>query len=222
LVILTEKKVESRKSFTVVSTNVPTLLIVLILGSFAYGCYSGWRRKKREEGIVREAAIRNYDDDVVLKEKARFDKKLEENIDLPDGICWKSAYIYRNLVSPWFLELMATTRYDKTFNRKVKDDFRTYIYELQQAKTSSFLECEAKDEVKRKRHSEEADISATKCRIIEDAFAAAAGQAAVEELHAVRSRDSVTGFDMAGTRMAPAGMRFILGKIVPEEPEVRP
>jgi hypothetical protein len=191
-----------------VNINVSILVAILIVCWFAYGYYSDWKLRRKDEQNLREAELTRYDDNIILRKKAKFDKELDENVDLPDGIRRRDAYIYRNLISPWFLSLTATTRYEETENRKIKDDFYTYIYELQQSHTSHFLADMAKNDADRQAHWAEADISKTKCQIIEDAFAAAVGQTAVEELNAVRSRSPVEDFDRAGTRMAPAGMRF--------------
>ncbi len=64
------------------------------------------------------------------------------------------------------------------------------------------------NDVKASAHAKEADIASRRVELIQNAFAAAIGAEAIEELRHVRSREA-DAFDRSGTQpMAPAGHHY--------------
>ena len=94
-------------------------------------------------------------DDDVTATQADFERRLDENVHLPDGIRKQPAFIYRHLMREWFSILMASNRYDEKVYNKIKSDWLDYMDCLEQKETSSFSSLEAKDEEKREFYDRE-------------------------------------------------------------------
>jgi hypothetical protein len=74
-----------------------------------------------------EYAKRRLSDEAVIKAQMEFERQLETNIDLPDGIRWRDAFIYRHLMRKWFASLLASSRCTATASDKIKSDWLDYM-----------------------------------------------------------------------------------------------
>lgn len=157
-----------------------------------------------------------------VRAQADFERRLTADCDLPDGIRGMEAYIYWNLMGKWFNKLIAEHRYDDEYMKKLRRDWCDYIELLPRAQTARFLAAEADDEAKASTYAQRADLASRSIKLIQDAFAAAVGADAVEELRGVRSREP-NAFDRTGKRpMAPVGNRYFPVSINPYIEECRP
>jgi hypothetical protein len=139
--------------------------------------------------------------------QTNFERRISEEQDLPDGIRWKQAYIYWNLMRNWFAQLNAAYRYDAK-RSQLRLDWCDYIDLLHRTSALRYLELESDNEDKAVAYSEEAKLSSQRIEFIENAFAAAIGVEAVEELHKVKNRE-VGAFDRSGTQpIAPIGHHY--------------
>jgi hypothetical protein len=82
--------------------------------------------------------------------------------------------------------LIAKYRYDEPMSNKIRSDWLSYVYLLESESRSSFLASEATDAKKQQRHGQDARLERKQYLAIEDAFAAAIGNEAIEELKRVR------------------------------------
>lgn len=148
------------------------------------------------------------DEIVALNEKAFEEEIFEKNYSiLPDSISNQEIYIYINLMSPWFKELSAKSRYKEEEIKKIRKDWIDYLDALKDKSLYAFLASEEKDEVVKKEKEEKDTITSKKVWAIEDAFASAISQKAVKELNRIRE---ITRFDAFNNRgeLAPEGFRF--------------
>ena len=151
-----------------------------------------------------------------------FERRLADDCDLPDSIRGRDAYIYWNLMRKWFDRLIAANRYDDEYAKKLQRDWCDYIELLPRAKTARFLAMEADNKAKASVYDHEAESASRSIEVIQNAFAAAIGTEAIEELRDVRSRD-YDAFDRTGRRpMAPMGHHYFPVSIRPYTEECRP
>jgi hypothetical protein len=198
------------------------VVIVLVLAAFFLV-----QRMNKDESELRKQQSEEWErkrlsEESVLKAKADFEMRLDKNADLPDGIRWQKAYIYRHLMSKWFDSLIAKYRYDELMSRKIRSDWLSYMYSLESASTSGFLSVEAADADRRDKHEELFQLKRKQYRAIEDAFAAAIGNEAIEELQRVRGAPS-DAFDRSGKEsMASTGYRYVLVSLHPYVEDLKP
>jgi len=122
----------------------------------------------------------------------------------------------------WFSQLNAAYRYDEAQVQWLRRDWRDYIDLLPGVTTSQFLALEASSSAKASAHSGEAELASRKVELIENAFAAAVGESAIDELRQVRSRDA-DAFDRTGTKpMAPVGHHYFPVSLNPYVEECQP
>lgn len=122
----------------------------------------------------------------------------------------------------WFDRLIAANRYDDEYAKKLQRDWRDYIELLPRAKTARFLALETDDKAKASAYNQEAELASRSVELIQNAFVAAIGAEAIEELRDVRSRDA-NAFDRSGTRpMAPMEHLYFLISFSPYIEECRP
>lgn len=144
----------------------------------------------------------------LVRLQADFERRLAADSDLPDSIRGKDAYIYWNLMCKWFNSLIAAHRYDDEYTKKLRRDWCDYIELLPRGRTARFLALETDDEAKASTYDQEAELASRSIEFIQNAFAAAIGADAIEELQDVRSRDA-GAFDRTGQRpMAPMGHHY--------------
>jgi len=82
---------------------------------------------------------RRLSDEGIAKVQAEFEKRLEEDVDLPDAITRKRAFVYWHLMRKWFGALIAQKRYDETKSKKIKLDWLHYMDLLSNESTLNFL-----------------------------------------------------------------------------------
>jgi len=154
--------------------------------------------------------------------QADFERRLANDYDLPDGIRGRDAYIYWNLMRTWFDRLIAANRYDDEYAKKLRHDWCEYIQLLPQAKTARFLALETNDYAKASAYDQEAESASQSIELIQNAFAAAIGAEAMDELREIRNKDA-DAFDRSGRRpMAPTGHHYFPVSISPYIEECQP
>jgi hypothetical protein len=154
--------------------------------------------------------------------QTNFERRLANECDLPDGIRGRDAFIYWNLMSNWFDRLIAANRYDDGYANKLRRDWCEYIQLLPKAKSARFLALETSNEVKASDYDQEAGSASRSIELIQNAFAAAIGADAIEQLLEIRSRDA-DAFDRSGRRpIAPIGHHYFPVSINPYIEEYRP
>jgi hypothetical protein len=182
-----------------------TFLLVCVV---AILFYIGWKfdqNKKHKEKLRLERE--RLTDGAVIQAQTEFEKRLEANVLLPDGIWRKEAFIYWQLMRKWFASLLASSRYGGSSD-KIKSDWLQYMHLMEERAMYVFLSSEAPDEEASKAPDQGADEAHRKLQMIEDAMAAAVGQEAVKQLEEVRSRPD-DAFDHTGLKpMAPVGYHY--------------
>ena len=144
---------------------------------------------KAQYQLLEEAEKHRFSDDNVLKEQLYFERRLNENSDLPDAIGWREAYIYRHLMSKWFGQLIGKYRHNKVKARRIRADWLMYMYLLEEQSMSVFLGVESENQGKGHSFYEDAWEERKSYQAIENAFAAAIGNEAIEQLRQVRERE---------------------------------
>ena len=138
--------------------------------------------------VTREYAKRRVSDEAVIKAQTEFERRLETNIDLPDGIRRRDAFIYWHLMRKWFASRHASSRHAATESDKIKSDWLDYMHLMEERAILRFLSLGTENEEKRKAYDEEAIEVSRKITMIEDGMAAAVGQEAVAQLEDARRR----------------------------------
>lgn len=169
---------------------------------------------------TRETRTLSHDD--VIQSQLEFERRLESESDLPDGIRGRDAYIYWNLMRKWFDKLAAEHRYSEETINKLQRDWCTYMELLPQMKSAQFLARELEDQRKAVTYNQEAIQAARSIEAIQDAFAALIGHDATETLHSIRDR-AADAFDRTGKRdVAPPGHHYFPVSISPYIEECKP
>jgi hypothetical protein len=199
-------------------------LLIIIISIICIG--AAWladrKNAKKRQLYLEKAERERLGEENVLKEQLKFDKRLETNADLPDGIRSREAYVYRHLMSIWFARLVAQYRYDEATAKKIRSDWLMYMYLLEQATTSEFLGLEADSRDKRTSYDEQAWEEKKGYMAIEDAFAAAIGKEAIRALQYVREREH-NAFDRSGKKpIAPTGYHYFPVSLRPYREELMP
>jgi hypothetical protein len=204
------------------SVVIAAILVIVAVGVFVLFRWTDRMEDERAKQQSEEWERRRLSEENVLKAKANFEHRLNENADLPDAIVWRKAYIYRHLMSKWFDILIAKYRYDEPMSTKLRSDWLTYMGLLESESTSSFLGREARDETKRDTYGEEAHLEHKQYVAIENAFAAAIGNEAVEELQRTREAPH-DAFDRSGKKpIAPAGCSYVPVSLRPYDEKLKP
>jgi len=204
---------------TVGVTKVGLALIILgvalvVLGSSGAFFWGGRGRK----GVDRPAKPLS-DEDVATAQSA-FERRLEGDSDLPEAILWGDAYIYWQLMSQWYRSLIEKHRSDNESAAKLRNDWVNYLRCLETLKTGAFLS--GKADRKRDLYGSEAEQSWRAKVAIEDGFAAAIGDEAVQLLRRVRAVNH-NAFDRSGKKpMAPDGYYYSPITFSPYVEELKP
>jgi hypothetical protein len=123
--------------------------VLLIVCAVAILLYILWKvdqnREHKQKLLSAEWEKQRLSDEGIAKAQAEFEKRLEENIDLPDGIRWRDAFIYRNLMRTWFASLLASSRYTATASDKLKSDWLDYMNLMEERATLNFISAETDD-----------------------------------------------------------------------------
>jgi hypothetical protein len=163
------------------------LLIVCATAILLYFLWKADLHREHNKLLSDEYAKRRLSDEAVIKAQTEFESRLETNIDLPDGIPRRDAFIYWHLMRKWFAGLLASSRCTATASDKIKSDWLDYMHLLEERAILRFLSL-TKDEEKRKVYDEKAVEVSRKIAMIEDGMAAAVGQKAVAQLEDARRR----------------------------------
>jgi hypothetical protein len=198
--------------------------MLLIVCGVAIVMYILWKvdqqREHKEKLLSDGWEKKRLSDEGIAKAQARFEKQLEEEINLPDAITGRDAFIYWKLMRTWVASLIAAKRYSDTGSDKLRSDWLEYMGLMDQRARSSFLALETENEERRDEYWEEAHAARSKMTVIEDGVAAAIGQEAVAQLKDVRSR-KYDAFDRSGKKpMAPIGYHYFPTSIQPYVDEV--
>jgi len=183
-------------------------------------------KEKSETDAIKqqsEESERNrFTDENVLKAKADFEMRLDENADLPDGIGWQKAYIYRHLMSKWFDSLNARYRYDESISASIRSEWLSYMYLLESESKSSYWSFETINVNEKESYEQTASLERKQYVAIEDEFAAAIGNEAIEELRRVRDAP-IGAFDRSGRKpMAPIGYLYVPVSLHPYDEDLKP
>ncbi len=200
--------------------SVVGFIVIAVVGVV---CLFWWQKtnETRKQERLEEYERNKLSDESVLKAQLEFEKRLDENVDLPDGIRGKRAFIYRNLMAKWFNRLIAANRYDEPMSKKIKSDWMNYLYLIEHQETTNFLSMESSDEGKRSHYSKEAWEEKKQYEMIEDGFATAIGKEAIEELRQIRQK-SYDVFDRPGRDIAPAGYYYFPASLRPYTEKLMP
>jgi hypothetical protein len=192
------------------------LLAVLVAAFFAYGYYHDhFLKPKRYAKQMAEADERRTSEEYVIEKQLKFEKRLREGRDLPDGIRGREAHIYLHLMREWFSKLAAQSRYDEAKVKRIRKDWLIYMEALEQRGASRFLALDGSDQATRDKYATLEEEEHRQIVGIEDAFAHAIGPVAVEKLQDIRLK-RYDSFSEAGD-LAPDGYRF--GVSWPGQPE---
>jgi len=175
-------------------------------------------RKQQSE----ESERKGLTDENVLKAKSDFEMRLDKNADLPDGIGWQKAYIYRQLMSKRFDSLIARYRYDESISANIRSEWLSYMYLLESESKSSYWSFETINVNEKESYEQTASLERKQYVAIEDEFAAAIGNGAIEELRRVREA-SIGAFDRSGRKpMAPIGYLYVPVSLHPYDEDLKP
>jgi hypothetical protein len=194
--------------------------VLLIVCGVAIVIYILWRvdqhREHKEKLLSAEWEKKRLSDEGIAKAQAKFEKQLEQDIDLPDAIRGRDAFVYWNLMRTWVVSLIAAKRYsDPGSSDKLRSDWLEYMGLMDESARLFFLGLETENEKKRDEYWEEEQAARRKMTVIEDGVAAAIGQEAVAQLKDVRSR-KYDAFDRSGKKpMAPVGYHYFPTSIRP-------
>jgi len=197
--------------------------LLLIFASVAVTAWWFRRRAACETVSERDTADTSpLSEQELIRLQADFERLLATDSDLPDSICGRDADIYWNLMSKWFSRLIAENRYDDEYAKTLRCDWSDYIELLPREKSARFLALELEDKAKAAIYDQEAEQASRSIYLIQNAFAAAIGADAIEELRDVRNRD-VGAFDRTGQRsMAPMGHQYFPVSLSPYIEECQP
>jgi hypothetical protein len=201
--------------------NGTALVVFLSIGLVLLLMWPSKTQQKKEIQQPEEWERKRLSDENVLKAQSEFERRLDENASLPDGIVWRKAYTYRHLMRKWFAALIAQHRYDDAMSSKLKTDWLDYLYLLERENSVSFLSDEATDENKREVYGRESWQTRQQYMAIEDGFSAAIAKEATAELQRVRAA-AHGSFDRSGIKpMAPEGFRYFPVSLHPYDEELK-
>lgn len=188
---------------------------VLLLIVAVWAIVSWFSKKKRTSGSNNDSTktleTPTITEEDVHKAQAIFEERLSMTY-LPDSIHRQDSYVYRNLVLPWYKELIAKHRYDDSMSQKLRDDFLDYMSAIDDRSTTNYLWMESYDEDDENAGQDYRDrhiAESKKAFAIEEGFACAMGEDAKKELTRIRKMDTLK-FNRLGTELAPDGKEYDL------------
>lgn len=183
-------------------------VLVIILAIWLINKYSkGNAAPAHSGGVISAPHNEIISEETVFERQNEFEKRLEQTY-LPDSPSGRAIYIYRSLVCKWFYKLAADNRYNDEMTQKLRRDFLDYMYSTEHGWTAHYLSLELEDKESQDSYEEESRTHSRKTYTIENAFAAAIGKDAVEELEKAREL-SFSSVDRNGN-LAPEGHHFDL------------
>ena len=196
--------------------------LIFILAVVAVAWWFKSRSKSSSEKKIETRDTKPPTHGELIRTQMEFERRLESENGLPDGILGRDAYIYWNLMRNWFDKLAAENRYAEETLNKLQQDWSAYMELLPQMKRARFLAMELEDQQKAAAYDQEATQAARSIKAIRDAFAARIGHEATETLLSIRDR-AADAFDRTGKRdVAPAGHQYFPVSISPYVEECRP
>jgi hypothetical protein len=119
------------------------LLIVCATGILLYFLWKvDLHRERNLKLLSDEYAKTRLSDEAVIKAQTEFERRLETNIDLPDGIRRRDAFIYLHFMRKWFASLLASSRCTATAS-KIKSDWLDYMQLMEERAILCFLSLRA-------------------------------------------------------------------------------
>jgi hypothetical protein len=155
------------------------------------------------EKILNTERIISEDD--IHEAQNNFEEKFEQTY-LPDSLSGNDIYMYKNLMSKWFMKLSGEYRYDEKMMQKIREDFLDYMYSVEKGRTLHYLYMESEEGDKADDYNHRAMSCFRKVRAIQDGFASLIGKEAVKELEKFRNLD-FNDIDKNGN-LAPKGFEF--------------
>jgi hypothetical protein len=149
----------------------------------------------------------------IFEIQARFEKKLQEEIEFPDAIGGNEIYIYSKLMRVWFNKLSAQNRYNDLMLQKLRSDWLEYMEAVADSSTYNYLSMEfwdEKDQTKSNEYEEKQIMASRKVLAIQDAFATAIGEEAISELAIIKDMNFME-FSRRG-ELAPDGFKWDIGR----------
>jgi hypothetical protein len=191
--------------------------VIVIVWAVWYFTKKHSNKSAVEQVQVQDEKPRNVTEEEVLAMQTKFEKRLDEQVDFPDGIRYTTVYIYKKLMRSWYSDLVSKYRYDDQMIQKLRNDWVDYMHLLESNARTSYLWMENEGE-KAEEYKERAINSSRKYFAIEDAFAQYLGEEKVKELAYVRSLDE-SKINKKG-ELAPEGKEFtIFGDLIDESPD---
>lgn len=171
------------------------------------------RNQKASTKISAPQGEQEVSEEALFAAQNRFEKNLEDTLR-PDAITRGELYLYRKLMREWYNRLAAKNRYDGAMTQKLRGDWLDYMEALRERSTCNYLWMESEGKTA-DNYRERTFTASRKASAIEDAFAAAIGNAAVQQLAVIRNKD-LFHFSESG-ELAPDGFIYDLaGKLKPE------
>src|SRR5689334_18784623 len=96
-----------------------------LIGLILVGIYQLWASQHEKQWEEREARARKerererLSDPAIAKSQAEFETYLNGDF-LPEGICPRDVYIYRQLMRGWYSKLAAKPRYDEPKSESIR------------------------------------------------------------------------------------------------------
>lgn len=189
--------------------------ILIIIAVWLIVKYSRNQQKTPNVAVSISPDNKIISEETVYERQHDLEKKFEETY-LPDRIRRNDIYIYRNLMSQWFIELSAKYRYDEKMTQQLRRDFMDYMYTIEHWPTAQYLSFELEeDDESKESYKKEARTLGQQSYVIENSFAMAMGDGAIEKLEKARN----LGFSQlnANGQLAPKGFIYNLeGELVPK------
>jgi hypothetical protein len=216
-VLLCAWRRDRRFGVTIVGWAIIILGVALVVFGASGAFFWGGRGRK---GVDRSVPAKPLSDEDVDAAQSAFERRLEGDSDLPEAILWGDAYIYWQLMSQWYRALLEKHWSDDKLAAKLRSDWFDYLRCLETLKTGAFLS--GKADRKRDLYGSEAEQSWRAKVAIEDAFATAIGDEAIQLLRRVRAVNH-NAFDRSGKKpMAPDGFYYSPISFSPYVEELKP
>lgn len=172
-------------------TGMITLVIGIIAFIFALGCvylfrWIDRRRADSREQPSTECKQDRFSEENVSEEQLRFERHLEDNANLSDGVHGRESYVYKSLMSKWFAILVTKYRDNESMSKKLRRDWLSYM-NLLQHHSMLIVFAEKSTSAKRTAYDRDAWEAKKSYMAIEDAFAEEIGKDAIEELQRIRA-----------------------------------
>ena len=190
--------------------------MIALCGAIYYFHTQDKRDKEKSEKAYEESQkARLTNDDYVIEKLVKFENTIIQYHSLPDAVRHKDAHVFRFLMKPWFLQLIAQYRHNESQAIKLRQDMLEYMDCLKNSRTAGFLALEGKESNRESRQLEE-EANVNKYKIIENSFAQMIGAAAQKELREVRESRDWDQYSPDGTA-APPGYRYFLNDLVEDK-----